>query len=608
MRRAVLLLSAALPFTMVARTVSDRPPTQTDLLVNIHDMIPREHRVETFVLASPQTVRLDVVGGEPRQERGRAGKDNNDYSWNSEDDERDVWPAAAWILDARTRDVVWDLRTATSARDRNGVRRFDGAIRLPAGVFEAHYGSYVATSTSYDGDVNTIAALLRAVNLRRRVRFGGPYVDDNAYREFRLLVRGEGRRATEREAAEAARRPAENVIAALRPDSSGMTARQGFELTRATDVEVTAVGELWRNNAFDYGWILNADTRRRVWEMDYRRTEDAGGAHKNRRAHETIHLPAGHYVAYFVTDDSHDPYDWNAVPPLDPQAWGMTLRVADPAARAAVRPFNYEPVPTGQTIISMIGIGDDAMRSEGFSLRRPMDLHIYAMGEGSGGGSDDAMDDYAWIVDATRRRRVWTMRYRDTDHAGGAEKNRLFDGALHLEAGSYMVYYKSDGSHAFGHWNDAPPAEARYWGISIFPASGAMDRSAIAPFQRTAGNAIAELVRMRDGVRAQRSFTLDRDQSVQAYAIGEGTGGDMDDYGWIEDANGRVVWEMTYRLTTHAGGARKNRLFDGTVRLSAGRYVLKWVSDDSHAFGDWNDDPPDDPDGWGIAVLPARDR
>ena len=77
---------------------------------------------------------------------------------------------------------------------------------------------------------------------------------------------------------------------------------------------------------------------------------------------------------------------------------------------------------------------------------------------------------------------------------------------------------------------------------------------------------------------------------------------------WIEHANGHTVWEMSYRMTTHAGGAEKNRLFDGTIRLAAGRYVLKWESDGSHAFGDWNDDPPDDPEGWGIAVLPVQGR
>ena len=63
---------------------------------------------------------------------------------------------------------------------------------------------------------------------------------------------------------------------------------------------------------------------------------------------------------------------------------------------------------------------------------------------------------------------------------------------------------------------------------------------------------------------------------------------------------------MSYRMTSEAGGADKNRLFDGTITLPAGRYVLHWESDDSHSFEDWNADPPDDPDAWGISVLPVR--
>jgi hypothetical protein len=166
------------------------------------------------------------------------------------------------------------------------------------------------------------------------------------------------------------------------------------------------------------------------------------------------------------------------------------------------------------------------------------------------------------------------------------------------------VYYKSDGSHSAGKWNATPPAESRYWGISAFPASGRLDSIAVAPFERTTSGAIAQLVRIRSDKRKHTLFTLEQPTTVRVYAIGEASGDEMADYGWIEDAaSGDTVWEMTYRATTPAGGARKNRLFDGTVRLAAGRYVVHYQTDGSHAYRDWNDDPPDDPEGWGVAVL-----
>src|SRR3989442_15846994 len=52
-----------------------------------------------------------------------------------------------------------------------------------------------------------------------------------------------------------------------------------------------------------------------------------------------------------------------------------------------------------------------------------------------------------------------------------------------------------------------------------------------------------------------------------------------------------------------AGGADKNRMFDGVVTLPAGNYVLRYRSDGSHSYDDWNADPPDDPESWGISVF-----
>lgn len=583
----------AMPLTLLlaCSTVLVQAPVQT--IVDIHGLTPREHRVAAFVLAAPQELRVTAVGAEPRPRRLQQDRDAERW----QDDEQTTWPAAAWILDARTRAVVWDLRAAETERSANGLRRFSGMVRLPGGVYEAHYASYAAASFS-GGEFN-----LRMLTRRGRgSRYGGPYVDDGSYKEFALTVEGPGGRLASTDEIAAARAAfMASAIATAVPERNA-AARQGFELTRPTDVEVYAIGELTRDGSFDYGWIINADTHERVWTMTYDNSEPAGGAQKNRMVHETLHLKPGRYAAYFVNDDTHGPPpgEWNAVPATDPAFWGLTLRVADPAARASVRPFNYEPVPAGQTLVSLIGIGDRATRSSGFTLRRAMEVRVYAIGE----GTEDGMVDYAWIVDATRHRRVWTMRYEDTEHAGGAEKNRLFDGTVHLEAGSYLIHYTSDGSHSYNNWNASPPAEARYWGVSVFPASGRLNPADAGPFERASGGTVvAQLVRMGNDEQARTTFRLTRETSLRVYALGEGSDGDMVDYGRIENENGRVVWKMAYDESDPAGGARKNRVFDGVITLPAGTYVLRYTSDGSHAYGDWNDDPPDDPESWGITVF-----
>jgi hypothetical protein len=588
------MAGAALLFPLTAGAQSDK-------LVSIRNLTPHEYTSEGFVLTAGQDVTIRAVGAEPAPERRRREKD-----WWGPEDERDVWPAAAWIVNARTREVVWDLRTARTERTDDGLHHFAGPVRLPAGVYEAHYASYPAAWMSRTG--RSFQSVMRELTGGGGAeRYGGPYIDDGLFREFELMISGKGHRASTRELEDAFRAFTATAIARVAPEGPDSMEQYAFSMSRPTEVTVTALGEVRRDGAFDYAWIMNADTRERVWAMTYENSEEAGGAHKNRREHTSLRLPAGRYVAYYVTDDTHHPGEWNAVPPLDPWQWGLTLRIADAAARGAVRTFVYEPVPSGQTIVSLTGIGDDETRSEGFSLKQPLLVRIYALGEGTGG---EQMHDYAWIVDANSRRRVWTMTYAETHHAGGAEKNRLYEGTLRLEPGSYLVYYRSDGSHSAKEWNASRPTEARYWGVSVFPASGRLDRSLIGPVKRAgSGTVLAELPRMGDNERARTSFRLDKETTVRVYALGEGSGGDMYDYAWIEVANsGRVVWEMTYRDSQHAGGADKNRVFDGTVRLPAGSYVLRYESDGSHSYEDWNSDPPDDPDAWGVMVRVPEAR
>jgi hypothetical protein len=318
-------------------------------------------------------------------------------------------------------------------------------------------------------------------------------------------------------------------------------------------------------------------------------------------AHFTKTLPAGRYAAFYATDDSHDPSEWNAPPPHDPDAWGLLIRVANAAERTSVKPFAFENVPDATTFVALTGIGNSQAVSRGFTLTRPMDVRIYALGEGRGG----KMFDYGWITSASGHRRIWDMKYDETEPAGGADKNRLVDRVVHFDKGDYTVYYVTDGSHSAEKWNASAPADGRRWGITLLSAEASLDRKAVTAHAETPDTSIlAQLVRVRDDERPRQPFTLSQASDVRIYALGEGVGDEMVDYGWIEDAkSGKTVWEMTYRTTEPGGGASKNRRFEGTIKLPAGEYVLRYRTDDSHSFGEWNADPPDDPISWGITLY-----
>jgi CubicO group peptidase (beta-lactamase class C family) len=114
---------------------------------------------------------------------------------------------------------------------------------------------------------------------------------------------------------------------------------------------------------------------------------------------------------------------------------------------------------------------------------------------------------------------------------------------------------------------------------------------------------IAQIVQVLDKEDKTLAFSLASSQDVRIFAVGEGQGGEMFDYGWIEDVDkGSRVWEMQEAKTAHAGGAGKNRKVDVVITLPAGNYKLRYKSDDSHSFDHWNSMPPDI-NFWGIAVY-----
>jgi CubicO group peptidase (beta-lactamase class C family) len=113
---------------------------------------------------------------------------------------------------------------------------------------------------------------------------------------------------------------------------------------------------------------------------------------------------------------------------------------------------------------------------------------------------------------------------------------------------------------------------------------------------------IAQIVQALDNEDKSVAFSLPDSQEVRIFAIGEGDGGQMFDYGWIEDDKGSRVWEMQMPKSEPAGGAGKNRKVDVQITLPAGSYKLRYKTDDSHAFDHWNSLPPEI-NFWGIAIY-----
>jgi hypothetical protein len=548
---------------------------QGTTLADIRDVREFEVKSNGFVLDSPQRISIHAVVANNRF-RGIA--------------------SSAWILNSDTREVVWKLRQSQQRSRNRSLADYDDALELPKGKYEAYFASYLEPGDNVEDFGDFIDFLAGRV-------FGGSRRSRD-YRDLSLTIQGQGQRVADDGVDRWHEQLRTNAIVSLTGLWDDRYEQRGFSLDRPADVTVYAVGEGRDEDLFDYGWIINTRTGARVWEMTDRNSRHAGGASKNRFIRETLKLPAGQYAAFFVTDGSHSTRDWNAAPPYDPDFWGMTIWLNDDGTKKYVKSYEYTPPGEKNVVVSLSRIGDHSSITKSFTLKKAMDIRVLAIGEGS---SSD-MADYGWITDGIARRRVWTMDYDETVHAGGDRKNRMIDKIIRLDKGTYSVHFVTDDSHSYRDWNSAPPYDPEHWGITLYTVGESFNQNDVVPVDEIRDpSALASITRVGNDDRRRQEFSLSQKSEIRIYALGEASGREMADYAWIEDASsGEVVWEMRYRGTEHAGGAKKNRLFDGTTTLPAGKYLLFYESDDSHAYGDWNDTPPDDPENWGVTVSLVR--
>ena len=425
-----------------------------------------------FSLSSEREIEIDISGvGQVRQIPGR---------------DMPVFASLnnVWLMDARTKEAVWKLSDASATRGANGAVAFDGAISLPGGQYIL---TCMAQAEERRQQATSWVSWLEGAGAAQSA--GG--VTDERPQDFYVTVTGRGRQLSAEEVVAAIEAPAEPVTrveretsvrterARERSSDSGEEHRGGilvdltrleddeskfgqFSLSRRAEVRVYAVGEGIAGEMYDHGWIVNAANGRTVWEMRYDNTEHAGGNGKNRLVDTTISLRRGSYVVYFVTDDSHSYDDWNARAPYDEASWGIKVTEYTEAEERARDTVSSDGRWTA--IAQLTDIGDDVRRRTYFTLDERTRVRVYALGE----GDRNEMYDYAWVEDADARNTIWEMTYRNTEHAGGASKNRMVDTSGWLPAGDYILRYSSDDSHSPESWNADPPRDRRNYGVTLF--------------------------------------------------------------------------------------------------------------------------------------------
>jgi hypothetical protein len=569
-------------------------------IVQLRDLEQTEVKSAGFILPSDMQVHIQALGC--GSDKGLKFSD-------------DPMCAYGWIINADTREVVWEMSMSNTHREKDD-RACDDQLTLPKGSYEVYFAAYAYYSNSpffsYNINIDRRKDLTEEDKPHKRGFFS--WLDDlfngDVHKEWRSHAKRWGIELfiSDPTAPITSFNPPKNfngtLFHAVRLGENEHL-RQGFTITKPMEVRIYAIGEQTPgSDPADYGWIIDAKSRKRIWEMTGHRLVNAGGAEKNVKFDGTITFEPGDYLLYYITDDSHSFVDWNAAPPSDPFNYGVTL-IATGESEASSFTLST-PKEDQNVIVQLTRVGNNETRNESFLLKKDARLHIYAIGER--GNSHRQMADYGWIINTKSREKVWTMDIDRTEHAGGDEKNRMIDEIIPLPKGTYSVYYQTDDSHAYNDWNSSPPFDPEHYGITV-SLEGEMVSTSIVEKKITPNEegVLAQITRVGDNANLTRSFHLDKPTHVQVYAIGEGQGHEMFDYGWIENvSSGSIVWEMSYGMTFHAGGARKNRMVKTTILLDKGEYRLHYVSDDSHSYNNWNSDPPEDPTMWGITLYEEK--
>lgn len=538
--------------------------------IEIRDIDPKQIEMRSFTVERPAEITIEAIVG---------------YSKNPKNLSSDCW-----ILNCETRNVVWTFssRSAEVKRSREYLEQSE-KLHLDKGDYEIYY--------AINPFVNQIRKKILGIlpgSKTKKIRYA-------EYWGVVLSVENGDEQILHEFDSETQENQAIVQIDRVGDDKN---LKQGFVLTAPVKVRIYAIGEGTHQGRemYDFGWILNTEIGERVWEMRYRETEHAGGAQKNRKADEKIMLPAGTYTVHYVTDDSHSFEEWNEKPPYDPSHWGITVWAMDTEqAVTAIKP--YDENVTEQVIAKLDHVRDTQFVSAGFKLLEESTLRITAVGEYA--GSRNQMADYGWIVDAKSRKTVWRMNYSETEYAGGGRKNRMFDGYIFFPAGTYLIYYRTDDSHAFRSWNVHEPWQPEAWGITVRCAKKDCDPKIVQDyFEEEDSNILAQLIRVRNSAKKSKAFHVTSSTDVKIFAIGEGRDGRMFDYGWIESVEGDVIWKMDFYRTEHAGGGAKNRLANENISLYPGTYTVYFQTDDSHSYEGWNTAPPAEyEEYWGITII-----
>lgn len=397
----------------------------------------------------------------------------------------------------------------------------------------------------------------------------------------------------------------------------------GFELSKPGEITIDAagLGVQHTDDLIAYGWIIDHETRKVVWEMQGQDTDRSWGKKYLRKGSRDQVFSRGKYELYLFTGDDNtwlfDGGNKGVTSIIGGLFSGSNRSIREQLDDCYVRLESSDIAatdfktfdPSGEVpgaLFKATKLGDDDFVEQAFTLDKPGNVRVYMLIEAPSGY--DSPVDFGWIANADTRETVWSAAEEHSLRAGGGKKNRKIDAEVSLPKGNYILFYATDDSHSYRRFNTAPPYDPLNWGVTLLPGTGFTPASFHLATMPADPEPLIDMTEIGDDASWETTFQLTKETKLRIRALGEWSSGDDEfvDHGWIESAgSGRVVWEMTDRNTEYAGGADKNRIFDGEVTLPAGDFVVSYVTDGSHSYESWNSGRPWLPRSWGLAIYPG---
>lgn len=367
-------------------------------------------------------------------------------------------------------------------------------------------------------------------------------------------------------------------------------------------------------NSESYFWILDAETRDVVWQLD-----QASYTSKDTKLiayYDAPWLKKGVYELYFSTLPFRQKFftskydiltvlkDRNYVNESDYKRMFAFLKFENGGEISEEIAKGFQFGENKEQVYSKNVRENYSIQKVAFKVKEDCNTTIYSLGELSPAESFD----YAWLQNTKTHQNQWKMSFNTSFHAGGALKNRREVKTLLLKKGTYLLSYATDDTHSGANWNDAPPYDPNFYGVTILVDKKDKNKLELSEIDEIGlGKPFVKMTRLRNNAYKIDGLQVDEATDVRIYALGELGESKMLDYSWIVDVStGRVLWAMSKTNTRPAGGNERNRIFDGTFHLPKGRYHIISVTNNEHSYNNWVEERPYDDKNWGLSLYKSK--